>query len=203
MEEEQKGTQETQEGQTTQEPVVETPKEGQTEPVSEDITGQEALDDDGVPYKNRAAEAQRKLEQKEEELEEIRLRVQDIESKSAKVQPTVTPNPNASKEEMDKFIALGPKEYTKQIQMEEQQRQKNINAEKLIIESYGQSRARYGLDKVIKYANENMINIGLDPERAVTKILEAINPKKAKTKPQTAEEKKRTQVAAKTFRKTL
>ena len=195
MTEEQKDTQAEQipPVEPTVEPEVKPAVEPEVEPENKDITGQEALDDDGVPYKNRAAEAQRKLEQKEEELEELRLRVQDIESRVTKPIPAVHPNPNASKEEMEKFIALGPKEYNRQIQMEEQQRQKNASAEKLIINSFGSARARYGLQKVVEYANENLINIGLDPERAVAKILEAINPKKVvpAVKPLTAEEKKK------------
>lgn len=167
--------------------------------------GNDDVDEKGVEWKNRAAEAQRKLDEREQEIEDMNLRMQALEAKlsnpNAPAQPAQPANPNQAtkKSGMDEMIALGPEAYNKkiaaQVLAEEKRKQANAEAEQLIIDKYGVSRARYGLQKIVKYARENMIDLNANPKKAVAMIIDKLDsPKK---KPLSNEDKKKAEAAIK------
>ncbi len=155
--------------------------------------GNEAVDEHGVPWKNRAAEATRKSEQLGETVEEMSVRIQNLEQRSAQpAQPAPQPGQPASKEDMAEFIALGPKAYGEKQQQVLHQKQKMSDAQNLITQEYGTARAGFGATKLLDYAEKNMIDLSKDPVRAVTKILADM---KSPKKQISAEDQKKTAAA--------
>jgi len=170
-----------------------TPEDGkseQTQPVKQEskVEATEEVDEQGVSYKNRYAESERKRQQLEESVEEMTLRMNNLEQKfqSAPVQQPVSNQ--TSKSDMDEMIALGPKAYNEKLQKDFQHKQKLIDAENLIKEKYGAARLQFGVAKILDYAQKNLIDINTDPVRAVSKILSDME--KPKVKPSVEDRKK-------------
>jgi hypothetical protein len=159
-----------------------------SEPVN-DEPKQEEVDERGVSYRNVAAEYQRKFERSAEELEALKAEVASLKNTLPKPKaPEPQKQPDLS--DPDKYIAYKVQEAQKQLVHQ----QKLADAEALIQQKFGASRLQYGVQKVLDYAKENMIDVATDPVRAVTKILNDIEKPK---KQLSAEDRKKTQEAIK------
>ena len=173
-------------------------KESQTKQVeSEGVV--EENDPTGVPYKNRYAEAQRKLEQQTETIEEMTFRMNNLEQRLQPQPPPVVSQPaTQSKNDMDEMIAMGPEAYNKkiamQVQAEMQRKQQLAEAESRISDKFGAGRLQFGVAKVLEYARKNMIDVTTDPVRAVDKILKEMDAPKSQP---SAEDRKKTAEAIK------
>ena len=179
------------------EPTPEEPKTEQTPPAEPESSVEvtETKDEKGVDYKNRYAESERKREQQSELMEEMTLRMNQLEQKlppsAAAPQPA---QKQASKSDMDEMISMGPKAYNEKLQRDYQQNQNEAAAINLIKEKFGVARAQFGISKVLDYAQKNLVNLHADPVRAVTKILAEMEKPKTQT---SAEDRKKTAEAIK------
>ncbi len=185
--------------------MVDEPKEGQpieegvpaeevkSPPAEPEARGNEEVDEGGVSYKNRYAEEKRKREQLAEQMEEMSVRMNNIEQRSS-APKSEAPQPTP-KNDMDEMIALGPKAYNEKMQRQFAAQQAEAAAVNLVKEEFGVARAQFGVQKVLDYAQKNMIDLRSDPVRAVKKILNEMK-KPAKPAP-SAEERKKTAEAIK------
>ena len=85
-------------------------------PAAEALSGDDEKDEKGVPLKNRLAEANRKLDRANREIEDERLRRETMERQFASMgQPPAAPAAPASEEDLAQRILSKPKEFQGEI----------------------------------------------------------------------------------------
>lgn len=145
-----------------------------------------AVDDKGVPYKNRAAMYQRQLE-------DVQREIDLLKSERIAAQPKVDPRPKIDpKKDMDEFIDCGPTAYYEKRKAEERHEAQIVEAERLILERTNNDpiAAKLLIPKIHQTAQDGVIDLKGNPVagvKAVFKVWDRIekesdNAKKAESK---------------------
>jgi hypothetical protein len=146
--------------QESQEPE-ENNQESNEEP---EIPQVEAVDEDGVPYKNRAAEYKRKYEEAV-----ANQNAMDVHQPPQPQQAPPKPAQKDPKVQVDEFVQMGPEAWYEQRRAKERQQEGLQQADRMI---YDQDPANYrqNVAKVISVARKYNIDMTTDPVRGVKAV---------------------------------
>jgi len=148
--------------------AVETTETPETsEPQAEATTPDEPVDEQGVPYKNRAAESQRRMESMQLEIQELKASMQQ-QTPVAPQQPQTPVDPKAN---LDKFVELGPDAWYEQRRQQERKQDLMQQADKFIYDT-DPNNYKQNVQHVFDTAREWNIDLNANPVLGVKKVFE-------------------------------